>query len=122
VPKQALKSPHIVGLFCPYSRSLLTLVRSTQATELLELLFADCERKVRTGEISSLDMFDVERCYVRKEFEARSAGLRYMLIYIYIYIYIYMYIYAYIYTYICLYIYIYIYIYYICISDTTRAG
>ena len=26
-----LKSPHIVGLFCPYSRSLLTLVWSTQA-------------------------------------------------------------------------------------------
>ena len=25
---QALKSPHIVGLFCPYSRSLLTLVWS----------------------------------------------------------------------------------------------
>ena len=25
---QALKSPHIVGLFCPSSRSLLTLVRS----------------------------------------------------------------------------------------------
>jgi hypothetical protein len=28
---QLLKSPHIVGLFCPYSRSLLTLVWSTQA-------------------------------------------------------------------------------------------
>jgi hypothetical protein len=25
-PGQALKSPHRVGLFCPYSRSLLTLV------------------------------------------------------------------------------------------------
>jgi hypothetical protein len=29
--RQALKSPHIVGLFCPYSRSLLTLVWSAQA-------------------------------------------------------------------------------------------
>jgi hypothetical protein len=26
--RQALKNPHIVGLFCPYSRSLLTLVWS----------------------------------------------------------------------------------------------
>ena len=34
-----LKSPHIVGLFCPYSRSLLTRVWSTQATNArLELL------------------------------------------------------------------------------------
>ena len=29
--RQALKSPHIVGLFCPYSRSLLTLILCTQA-------------------------------------------------------------------------------------------
>ena len=32
--RQALKSPHIVGLFCPYSRSLLTLVWSTQCPHL----------------------------------------------------------------------------------------
>ncbi len=30
---QALKSPHIVGLSCPYSRSLLTLKWSAQAAE-----------------------------------------------------------------------------------------
>ncbi len=30
--RQALKSPHIVGLFHPYSRSLLTLVWSAQLT------------------------------------------------------------------------------------------
>jgi hypothetical protein len=30
---QALKSPHIVGLFCPYSGSLLTLVWSAQASD-----------------------------------------------------------------------------------------
>ena len=29
--RQALRSPHIVGLFCPYRRSLLTLVGSAQA-------------------------------------------------------------------------------------------
>ena len=29
--RQALKSPHILGLFCPYSKSLLTLVWSAQA-------------------------------------------------------------------------------------------
>ena len=46
-----------------------------KATELLEQLFADCERKVRTGEITSLDMFEVERDRVRKHFEARTAGL-----------------------------------------------
>jgi hypothetical protein len=28
--RQALNSPHIVGLFCPFSRSLLTLVLSAQ--------------------------------------------------------------------------------------------
>ena len=33
-PRQALKSPHIVGLFCPSSRSLLTLNWSTQAIRL----------------------------------------------------------------------------------------
>ena len=31
--KQALKSPHIAGLFCPYSRSLLTLFWSAQAIQ-----------------------------------------------------------------------------------------
>jgi hypothetical protein len=30
IERQALKSPHIVGLFCPYSRSLLRLVWSAQ--------------------------------------------------------------------------------------------
>jgi hypothetical protein len=29
--RRALKSPHLVGLFCPYSRSLLTIVWSAQA-------------------------------------------------------------------------------------------
>ncbi len=29
--RQARKSPHIVGLFCPYNRSLLTLFWSAQA-------------------------------------------------------------------------------------------
>ena len=37
-PALHLKSPHIVGLFCPYSRSLLTLVWSTQAQQELAVL------------------------------------------------------------------------------------
>jgi hypothetical protein len=33
---EALKSPHIVGLFCPYSRSLLTLVWSRAKADATE--------------------------------------------------------------------------------------
>ena len=35
--KIPLKSPHISGLFCPYSRSLLTLVWSAQARGVIEV-------------------------------------------------------------------------------------
>jgi hypothetical protein len=45
-----LKSPHIVGLFCPYSRSLLTLV--WQALHLksphIVGLFCPCSRSLLT--------------------------------------------------------------------------
>ena len=35
---QAFNSQHIVGLFCPYSKSLLTLDLSTQAPKVEEML------------------------------------------------------------------------------------
>lgn len=46
-----------------------------KATELLEMLYSDCEQRVRTGEISSLDMYEIERNNVRREFEARISDL-----------------------------------------------
>jgi len=48
---QALQSPHIVGLFCPYRRSLLTLFWSTQAIEekerLLQNMWAEKQMLLR---------------------------------------------------------------------------
>jgi hypothetical protein len=47
----------------------------TKAVELLETLYSDCERRVRSGEISSLDVYETERNAVRTEFEFRTAQL-----------------------------------------------
>jgi hypothetical protein len=41
---QALKRPYIVGLFCPYSRSLLTLGWSTQAELICHAAAAAAEK------------------------------------------------------------------------------
>jgi len=46
-----------------------------KATELLERLYSDCEQRVRTGDIRSLDVYEIERDKVRKEFEARTSDL-----------------------------------------------
>ena len=79
--RQALKSPHIVGLFCPYSRSLLTLVWSAQARH--------SRAKCATS-----------RCvYVCIHIHIYS-------IYVHTYIYIRIYTYVYIYVYVFIYVHI----------------
>jgi len=45
------------------------------ARELLESLYADCDKKVRSGEVKSLEAYETEREKVRKEFERLTTGL-----------------------------------------------
>ena len=53
---QALKSPHIVGLFCPYSRSLLTLGWSTQAELICRAAAAAAEKNLKGNKSHSLSL------------------------------------------------------------------
>jgi hypothetical protein len=50
---QVLKSPHIIGLFCHYSRSLLTHVWSTQARALESVLSRGTMRDEDLDDVST---------------------------------------------------------------------
>jgi hypothetical protein len=46
-----------------------------EATRLLEDLYADCEQRLRSGEITSLEQYEVERERVRRAFESSTGNL-----------------------------------------------